>query len=302
MKIIIAGGSGFLGKVLSSHFVKKGYQVVVLTRQHQLDTEKVRYEKWDGRSLGPWARQLEGADALINLTGKSVDCRYTEPNKQLIYDSRIDATNVLGQAIERLSAPPPIWINASSATIYRHSLEKAMDEASGELGKGFSVDVCKKWERTFFESKTEIRKVALRIAIVLGKEDGALKPLKDLARIGMGGKQGNGNQFFSWIHEEDFCNVVDFVIHDESLEGVLNVAAPAPITNKSIMKAIRRSIGVPFGFPLPKWILEIGALLIKTETELILKSRRVVPKRLLDLGFTFRYPEVHLALQDLIHK
>lgn len=198
MKIVIAGGSGFLGKSLSNFFTDKGYEIVVFTRQHQLDSKNIRYEKWDGRTLGKWVDQLEGASALINLTGKSVDCRYNEQNKQQIYDSRVDSTYILGRAIEKLKNPPSVWINSSSATIYRHTLDKAMDEESGDIGTGFSVDVCRKWERTFFESSNQVRKTALRIAIVLGKSEGALQPIKGLARVGLGGKQGRGNQFFSW--------------------------------------------------------------------------------------------------------
>lgn len=299
-KIIIAGGSGFLGKVLSDHFIGRGYSIVVLTRQHQLDGENISYEKWDGRTLGKWVAQLEGATALINLTGKSVDCRYSEQNKQLIYDSRIDSTYILGKAIDQLGNPPPVWINSSSATIYRHTLDKAMDEKSGDIGDGFSVDVCKKWERTFFEANDRVRKVALRIAIVLGKTGGALQPIKSLARVGLGGKQGKGNQFFSWIHEEDFCRVVDHILNDESVDGVLNVSSPNPVTNKSIMKAVRKAVGVRLAIPTPRWILAFGAMVIRTETELILKSRKVAPKRLLDIGFSFKYPEIQAAVRSLM--
>jgi len=299
-KIIIAGGSGFLGKSLSSYFTTKGYKVVVLTRQHQLDTKYIRYEKWDGKTIGKWVAQLEGAEALINMTGKSVDCRYNHRNKQKIYNSRIDSTYILGEAIDKLENPPLVWINSSSATIYRHTLNKVMDEESGDIGEGFSVDVCKKWERTFFESSNRVRKVALRIGIVLGKTEGALQPIKSLARVGLGGEQGSGNQFFSWIHEEDFCRVVDHILNDKSVDGVLNVSSPNPVTNRSIMKAIRKAVGVRFAIPMPKWILEFGAILIRTETELILKSRKVVPKRLVDLGFSFKHPEIEPALRSLI--
>lgn len=300
-KVIIAGGTGFLGKILTSHFVKIGVHVVVLTRQHQLDEELVRYVKWDGKSLGPWTDVLNEADALINLTGKSVDCRYTEQNKQLIYDSRLDATYVLGLALGRCQSPPKVWINAASATIYRHAEDREMDEETGELGTGFSVDVCKKWEQAFFESRTPgIRKVALRIAIALGRQGGALEPLKRLVKCGLGGSQGNGRQYFSWIHEDDFTRSVMWVIGNESANGIYNVSAPRPVPNSEFMSRLRSAMGGPLGLPSPRWMLSLGAMLIQTEPELILKSRRVVPRRLKQEGFEFRYSTVQEAIEDLV--
>lgn len=299
-KLIIAGGSGYLGRALSAYFQKQGYAIVVLTRHHRLDQQGIRYVKWDGKSLGYWIQELEGATALINLNGKSVDCRYTDANKQLIYDTRIDATHALGEAIRTLKHPPKVWINAASATIYRHAEDRDMDEETGELGSGFSVDVCKKWEAAFASKECpDTRKVILRIAIVLGKHGGALQPLKSLAKLGIGGKQGNGSQYFSWIHEADFSGIVDHVITNDNAEGVYNVSAPNPITNKEIMKEIRNAIKMPFGLPIPTWLLTFGAILIKTETELILKSRRVVPRRLLSEGYGFQFPQIHDALRDI---
>ena len=300
-KLIIAGGSGYLGRTLSTYFQKQGYAIVVLTRHHRLDQQGIRYVKWDGKALGYWVKELEGATALINLNGKSVDCRYTDANKELIYDTRIDATHVLGEAIRSLTHPPKVWINAASATIYRHAEYRDMDEDTGELGAGFSVDVCKKWEAAFNQADCGgTRKVILRIAIVLGKHGGALNPLKTLAKLGLGGKQGSGNQYFSWIHEADFCRIVKFALDNESIEGIYNASAPNPIPNKVVMKEIRKAAKMPIGLPMPKWLLELGAVMINTETELILKSRRVVPKRLLAEGFTFQYHQFRDALDDLI--
>jgi uncharacterized protein (TIGR01777 family) len=299
-KLIIAGGSGYLGRTLSAYFQTQGYSIVVLTRQHRLDQQGIRYIKWDGKSLGYWVQELEGATAVINLNGKSVDCRYTATNKELIYDTRIDATHVLGEAIRGLKQPPKVWINAASATIYRHAEDREMDETTGELGTGFSVDVCKKWEAAFMGAECpDTRKVILRIAIVLGKHGGALQPLKSLAKLGFGGKQGNGRQYFSWIHEADFCGIVDHAITNDNAEGVYNVSTPNPITNKVIMKEIRNAVKMPFGLPMPRWLLELGAAMINTETELILKSRRVVPRRLLSEGYTFQFPQIHDALRDI---
>ncbi len=300
-KIIIAGGTGFLGNMLSNYFSTRNYQVVVLSRkEHQTDSN-IKYIKWDGQNLGDWKNELEGAKALINLCGKSVDCRYTSKNKKLIYDTRLNSTKILGKAIMECENPPAVWINSSSATIYRHAEDRDMDEDTGEIGTGFSVDVCQQWERTFFDGITpNTRKVALRIAIVLGKNGGALQPLKNLAKIGFGGRQGSGDQYFSWIHETDFINTVNFVIENEDLSGVYNISSPNPMRNFQFMKLLRKAINIPFGIPMPKWMLEMGALIIKTETELILKSRRVVPKKLVAQGFKFQFPNLETALRDLV--
>lgn len=300
-KIIIAGGTGFLGQLLSENFLKQDFEVVVLTRKHAKDQHGVRYVKWNGKSLGYWTQELENANALINLNGKSVDCRYSEANKQAIYDTRIEATYVLGEAIRNCQNPPKLWINASSATIYRHAEDREMDEYTGELGEGFSVDVCKKWEKSFFDcSLPNVRQAALRIAIVLGRKEGALVPLKRLVKLGMGGKQGNGNQYFSWVHEQDFVDVVNWVIQNESATGVYNLAAPNPVPNVMFMKQLRKALKVPFGLPAPKWLLKIGAWIIRTEAELILKSRRVVPARLQKEGFSFQYRYISEAFKSLL--
>lgn len=298
-KVILAGGSGFLGKCIIDHF-KSNAQIIVLTRGEPHNNENVQYVQWDGRTLGTWSELFEGTDVLINLNGKSVDCRYTERNKKLIYSTRLASTEVLGKAIQQCKYPPKLWINSSSATIYRHALDRPMDEETGDIGMGFSVDVCQQWEKTFNSIQTvSTRKVAIRTAIVLGKGGGALKPLRNLAKLGVGGKQGPGNQYFSWIHEQDFVNIIDFISEHGELNDELNVSNPNPITNEHIMRALRKAVNVPFGIPMPSWLLEFGAMLIGTETELVLKSRRVVPKRLLDAGYEFQFTNIENALADL---
>ena len=300
-KIILAGGTGFLGNCLAQHFAALGYEVVIITRKHQPDNGRISYAKWNGKNIGNWAEHIEGAEAVINLTGRSVDCRYTEANKQLIYDSRLDATHVLGRAIKSSVKPPKVWINAASATIYRHATDRDMDEYTGEIGEGFSVDVCQKWEKAFDDAQTpHTRKVALRIGIVLGRDGGALAPLKNLAKWGLGGKQGKGNQYFSWLHEDDFVAIVMRALTDDTMQGVYNTTAPKPLPNNEMMAALRKATKRPFGLPTPTWMLHIGAAMIKTEVELILKSRRVVPKRLLEAGFQFKYNEFDGAVKNLV--
>ncbi len=295
--IIIAGGSGFLGKVLEDYFIKKRYSVKILTRKPKKENDIY----WNAKDIGKWVGVLENADALINLTGKSVDCRYTEKNKKLIYDSRIDSTHVLGLAINLCENPPKVWINSSTATIYKHSLHKEMTEENGEIGNDFSMNIAKSWEKAFFSViNPKTRKIALRTSIVLGKNGGALVPLKRLTKFGLGGKQGNGNQKVSWIHEFDFANAVEFILNTETLQGKFNLSVPNPTTNSVLMKSLRKILKVPFGLSHPKPILEFGAKLIGTETELVLKSRNVIPKRLIDNGFKFKHPKIENALHDLL--
>lgn len=300
MKIILAGGQGFLGRVLCQHFAEI-HEIIVLTRGVSRFEDWVKYEHWDAKNPGAWTKTLEGADVVINLTGRSVDCRYNEINKREILESRVDATCAIGKAISSCSIPPKLWINCASATIYRHSEDKQMDEYTGEIGSGFSVDVCKAWEKSFFDfSLPQTRQVAARISIILGKDGGAVKPLINLARFGLGGKQGSGKQFFTWMHQEDFARAIDFIIQTPTLTGPVNFAALEPTTNANLMRAIRKTVGVPFGLPMPKWLLEMGARIIKTETELIIKSRNVIPKKLIDAGFKHRYGNLDDALKQIV--
>lgn len=302
-KIVIAGGTGFLGTCIAKYYSGPDYEIRILSRKHLVDHDNIKYYKWDGKSIGYWTEALEGADVLINLNGKSVDCRYTQHNQQLIYDTRLEATYVLGKAMLACQHAPKVWLNAASATIYRHSLDKAMNEQDGEIGTGFSVDVCKKWEQVFSSFHLpETRKIALRTGIVLGRHGGPLVPLRRLAKVGMGGKHGNGKQLFSWLHETDFVRIIDFLINTPHLHGTYNITSPQPVTNAVLMKSLRKCLKMPFGLPLGKKLLDFGALLIGTETELILKSRWVVPEKLCKAGFKFSFPDINTALQDLERK
>ena len=305
-KIILAGGSGFLGAVLAEFFAAKGSEVVILTRNPKPRTRLIREVRWGGETIGDWQRKLEGARALINLAGVSVNCRYHASNRKLMLDSRLNSTRVLGEAIARCANPPPAWLNSSTATIYRHNFGPAWDE-SGEIGGCpeakdiFSVHIATEWERVFSEAKTpRTRKVAMRSAMVLGHGKNSVLPnLLRLARLGLGGSLADGRQFVSWIHEEDFCRAVEWIIEHESLSGPVNLAAPNPVTNAEFMATIRQVCRAPFGLPAKRWMLEIGAFVLRTETELLIKSRRVVPGKLLADGFVFRHPQLLYAIQRL---
>ncbi len=302
-KLIIAGGSGFIGKNISQHFKDKGYSVIVFTRGSSKIRNEVQYVCWDAKTLGSWTTELEGADLVINLTGKSVDCRYTEINKKEILNSRVDSTKIIGEAIQKCKIPPKLWINSSTATIYRYSLDKAMTEENGEFGNDFSMNVAKAWEDAFFSAPTpSTRKVALRISLVLGKNEGVLPVLKRLTKIGLGGKHGNGKQKFAWIHIADLIRIIDFIEKNNDQEGPINCTAPETIDNRCFMRTLRNAVHATFGIPTPKWMLVIGTFVLRTESELILKSRFVQPKRLLDAGFIFKFDNVEIALHNLIHE
>ena len=298
--MIIAGGTGFLGNALIQHFKDKVTHIYVLTRSQKATYKNVSYVTWDGKTKGNWATLVNGADVLINMTGKSVDCRYTQHNKELIMSSRIDATNILGEVIKACDAPPKIWLNASTATIYKNSLHKEMDEDTGEIGTNFSENVAKTWEHTFFNFKLpKTRQVALRTSIVMGEKGGAFIPLKNLTKLGLGGKQGEGAQKVSWIHEKDFVRSIEFIIKNHKIKGAINITAPKPTTNKKLMKQLRMTLGIPFGISINKSLLEFGAKIIRTETELVLKSRNVIPKKLLEYGFTFQYGNLGSCVMSL---
>jgi uncharacterized protein (TIGR01777 family) len=300
-KIIIAGGTGFVGEYLKEYFRAKAGEVIILSRSVAYKEGNVSYLQWDGKTLGEWKNFLEGAEILINLAGKSVNCRYTEKNKQEIFDSRTYSTLVLGQAIKLLSHPPAVWFNAASATIYRHAEDRANDEYNGEYHNDFSVQVCKRWEQTFNEIKLfSTRKIILRMAIVLGQKDGVVARFKNLTLAGLGGKQGSGEQYFSWIHEQDLAGIMEFLYKHAELEGIFNCTSPEPIKNKVLMKTFRSILKPLFALPSPKWLLKLGGILIGTETELLLKSRWVLPKRLQDSGYNFLYPSIDGALKDVL--
>ncbi|HKS36707.1 MAG TPA: TIGR01777 family oxidoreductase [Verrucomicrobiae bacterium] len=306
-RLILAGGTGFLGRLLSRHFADLGWDVVVLTRAPKHTGNEVREIEWDGATPDDWARELDGAAALINLAGVSVNCRYHARNRRLILESRIHPTRVLGEAIAKCAQPPRVWLNASTATIYKHSFDRAMDEATGEIGAtpeakdAFSVEVARAWEQALQDARTPAtRKVALRIAMVLGAGRNSVFPvLRRLARLGLGGRMGNGKQFVSWIHEQDFCRGIEWLIARNDLSGPVNLAAPNPITNTEMMRMMRRLCGATFGLPAARWMLEVGAFFLRTETELIIKSRRVTPRRLLTSGFRFRFESFEAAASNL---
>jgi uncharacterized protein len=299
-KLIIAAGTGFLGNVLIQHFNNKFEEIVILTRGKSEIKNQIKYINWDAKSFSGWEKELENANVLINLAGKSVDCRYTEKNKAEIIASRIESTKILNEAILQCENPPKHFINSSTATIYSHSEDKEMDEYTGEIGNDFSMNVAKSWEKTFYEVETpKTLKTAIRTSIVLGKNGGAFIPLKKLTQFGLGGKNGNGNQFVSWIHEKDFARAIEFIIENK-LSGSINVVSPIPVRNETFMKKLQKAIGIPFGLPISKSMLEIGARIIKTETELVLKSRNVIPKRLTENGFEFEFGDLEKTFENLI--
>ncbi|SFE07914.1 hypothetical protein SAMN05216238_10817 [Lentibacillus persicus] len=291
-KVVLAGGTGFIGEYFKERFNELGYKVKIISRQQQ-------YISWDDRSEVIDA--LENAELLINMAGKSVNCRYNEENKHEIMNSRIKTTNILGESVLACENPPKVWMNSSTATIYRHAEERPMTEEDGDIGSGFSVDVATNWEKTFFSfDLPKTRKIALRTAIVLGKGGGVITPYRNLVRFGLGGVQGSGKQKFSWIHIEDLFQIVLFLKERGDLSGPFNCSAPNPVSNQELMKLLRREMNMPFGLPSPKWLLEIGATLIRTETELVLKSRWVIPERLEREGFKFTFSTLNKTLQDIL--
>jgi len=306
-RIVLAGGSGFLGRLLGRRWIQGDGEVVVLTRSPSQRDGEIKEVHWDGATLGAWTAQIDGARAVVNLTGRSVDCRYDARNRREILQSRVNSTRVLGEAIAKSGQPPPVWLNSSTATIYRHAFDRPMDEATGEIvatpeaKDAFSVEVACAWEKALADAGTPAtRRVALRTAMVLGAGRNSVLPvLRRLARLGLGGKMASGRQFVSWILEEDFCRAVQWLIERDDISGPVNLAAPNPVTNRELMETMRRVCGAPFGLPASRWMLEIGAFLLRTETELMIKSRRVVPGRLLAAGFDFRFPTFEHAVRDV---
>lgn len=314
-KIILAGGSGFIGQEMVRYFGKDN-DIVVLTRQlynaannrnkynslTMEDLRRTRYVRWDGKTPGQWIQEIDSADILINLTGKTVNCRYTAANKKEIFDSRTDAVKVIGLAVSQSAVPPKLWINASSATIYRHADDRPQDEYNGELKDDFSVQVCKLWEKTFLDQPTpHTRKVALRMAITLGP-GGVMIPYFNLLKFGLGGYQGNGRQMYSWVHIEDTCRMIEWIFEHDNISGIYNCSSPYPVRNKEFMSTLREVTGYKIGLPAYTWMLKMGAAVIGTETELVLKSRWVVPTKMLETGFHFKYPHLKDAITDIISK
>ncbi|WP_288882379.1 TIGR01777 family oxidoreductase [Pedobacter panaciterrae] len=299
-KIIIAGGTGFLGSAIIKAF--PDYEIVVLTRTIRKNEQNIRYILWDAKNIGNWTKELEGSKAIVNLVGRSVNCRYTNANKQEIIDSRVDATLIIGKAIGELNKPPEVWVNAGSAAIFGNSGDEVKVEDS-PTGSGFSPEVCKAWEKAFDRYDTpKTRKVFLRIGMVLQQNGGILKPFLNMAKFGLGGKIGTGNQYMTWIHEQDFTDLIRYTILDADFKGIVHAASPFPVTNKEFMKTIRQSVNIPFGLPNPAIFIKIGAVFIGTEAELVLSGRRVVSSVLEKNGFKFKYPYLHDAVTRLLNE
>ena len=312
MKIIIAGGSGQVGRALIRHFLKKGHEIVLLSRKQQ-DIPNVKTAIWDGVNLGEWTQEIEGSDVVINLAGRTVNCRYTKTNLTQMMDSRVNSTNVIGQAIEKATTPPPTWLQMSTATIYAHRFDAPNDEHTGIIGGkesdvpdywGYSVEIAQAWEKTQQQANTpKTRKVAMRTAMVMTPDkEGIFDVLYNLTRWGLGGTIAGGRQFISWIHEYDFIQALEVLIENKGITGPVNLCAPNPLPQKDFMAQLRKAGNISIGLPATKWMVEIGAFFMRTDTELVLKSRQVIPKRLLDLGFQFQYSHWDKAAIDLVQR
>jgi hypothetical protein len=316
LRIVIPGGSGLVGHLLARHFQERGHHVTVLTRGPY--TAPWQTVHWDGISPGPWVETLDGADVCINLAGRSVNCRYNARHRQAIYQSRIRSTRLVGEVIAGLVRPPRLWMNASTATIYRDAPDRPMDEFTGEIGGyemidgrhpapetwNFSVQVARDWESELYVARTpHTRKIALRTSIVFSPAPhSAFAIMSRLVRAGLGGAQGSGRQYVSWMHEADCARAIEFLIEHEEIDGPVNLAAPNPLPNREFMAALREAWDVPNGLPAPTPLIELGSLLLRTESELVLKSRRVVPGRLTRAGFEFQFPTWPEAAADLVRQ
>ncbi|MFI9366583.1 TIGR01777 family oxidoreductase [Kitasatospora sp. NPDC053057] len=309
MKIVIPGGTGALGNLLDRSLTAAGHQVVVLSRR----PSGPRQVGWDGRTMGAWTAEIDGSDAVVNLAGRSVNCRYTQENQRAMMDSRVHSTRAVGQAIATARRPPAVWLQMSTATVYAHRHDAPNDELTGRIGGGepdapaswrYSIDIARAWEDAQSQADTpHTRRLALRTAVVLGPErGGALDSLSWLARLGVGGPIAGGAQYVSWIHDRDFARAVEFLIEHEELSGPVNLAAPNPLPQREFMRELRAVWGMPLALPAARWMAELGAFALRSESELLLKSRRVVPTRLLEAGFAFAYPDWPQAARNLVRR
>jgi uncharacterized protein (TIGR01777 family) len=312
MKIVIPGGTGQVGTILARAFHDEGHETIVLSRSAS-EKSDWRVVKWDAETISDWASEFEGADVVINLAGRSVNCRYTPENRREIIQSRVKSTKVVGEAIAKASNPPRVWLQASTATIYAHRFDAPNDELTGIIGGSeadapdtwnFSIDVAKAWEKAANEVNTpRTRKVLLRSAMTMSPDKGGIfDVMVGLVKKGLGGTSGDGRQYLSWIHDADFIRSIQWFIEHEEMSGAVNLAAPNPLPNKEFMKILREAWGISFGLPANKLMLEIGAIFMRTETELVLKSRRVVPTILLESGFEFEFPIWAEAARDLCRR
>ena len=321
MRILIPGGSGQVGTILARHLHAQGHEVCVLSRKPK--PMPWRTLPWDGVTRGAWTGEIDRSDAVIHMSGRSVNCRYTPENRQAIFDSRIKPTLLLGEVIAASPTPPRIWMNASTSTFYRHALDRPQDEFTGELGDlpsqrgthepaklpetwSFSIDVAARWEESFLAISTpRTRKIRLRSSMVMSPDAGGVfSVLSRLVRTGLGGSVGSGRQFVSWIHDLDYCRITDLLLElpelTDETAGVVNMTAPEPLPNRDFMRVLRKAWQVPIGLPATAWMVEIGTLLARTESELVLKSRRVAPTLLLKHGFHFAFPSWPGAARDLV--
>ncbi|MFG2129388.1 DUF1731 domain-containing protein [Streptomyces sp. NPDC048751] len=309
MKFVLPGGTGQVGTILDRALTAAGHEVVILTRR----PTRAREVAWDGETLGAWAEEIDGSDVVVNLAGRSVRCRYTPANLRAMMDSRVNSARVVGEAIEAAVRPPRVWMQMSTATVYAHRFDAPHDEATGVIGGteagvpdywAYSVKIAENWERE--QERAVIprtRKVALRSAMVMSPDRGGVfDVLSWLARLGLGGSVAGGAQYVSWIHEHDFVRAVEFLADRDDLCGPVNLAAPEPLPQRAFMRELRAARGVPVGLPATRWMAEIGAFALRSDTELLLKSRRVVPGRLLDAGFAFTHPRWSRAAEDLVRR
>jgi uncharacterized protein (TIGR01777 family) len=300
--VVLAGGSGFLGRALTEEFVREGYEVVVLTRRpSKVRRPRVREVEWDGRNVcASWARELEGAAAVVNLTGRSVDCRYTAENRREILESRVGSVEAVGRAVRASASPPRVFVQAGSLAIYGDAGGRVCDERA-PAGKGFPVEVCLRWERAFDSLELpRTRKILLRIGFVLGRDGGALPTLARLARFHLGGAAGDGRQYISWLHARDFRRLVLWCVERPEAAGVFNATGPCPLTNAEFMFELRCALKRPWGLSTPAWLVRLGALVLRTEAELALTGRRCIPDRLVEMNFKFLYTNLESALADLL--
>lgn len=313
MKIVITGGTGQVGGLLRRTLAAQGHSIVVFSRKETSLEPGIGHRVWDGRTLGDWAEEIDGAGAVINLAGRSVSCRYTDKNLRQMMDSRVDSAKVVGEAIATASKPPAVWLQMSTATIYADERSGFNDEATGVIGGNepdvplyweYSVRIARNWEAAQSDADTpQTRKVALRAAMVMTPDRGGIfDVLSLLTRLGLGGPVADGKQRVSWIHGDDFVSAITFLLERNDLSGAVNLASPGPVTQAEFMKSLRRAWGTRIGLPATTQMASIGAWVMRSDPELLLKSRSVVPGRLAESGFEFEYPSWQPAAEDLVQR